>query len=107
MLYIRAFLFFCGQAIVAIIICLIGFLLFAFPYRVRNHFITLWSHFVIWWAKVILGIRYEIHGKENLPSENAIVLCKHQSAWATLFLQTLLPPQTWVLKKQLLMIPFF
>jgi 1-acyl-sn-glycerol-3-phosphate acyltransferase len=107
MLMIRSILFFCGQAISAIIICIIGFLIFPFPYIVRYRFITMWSHFVIWWAKIICGIQYQVHGIENLPKENAIVLCKHQSAWETLFLQTLLPPQTWVLKKQLLYIPFF
>ncbi len=53
------------------------------------------------------GIDYRVRGLENLSKENAIVLCKHQSAWETLFLQVLLPPQTWVLKKQLLQIPFF
>ncbi|HET9844042.1 MAG TPA: lysophospholipid acyltransferase family protein [Gammaproteobacteria bacterium] len=58
-------------------------------------------------AKHICGIRYEIEGLENLPATNAVVLCNHQSTWETLFLQTLLPMQTWVLKKELLWIPFF
>ncbi len=107
MLAVRSLLLFIGQALSAILISLIGFLLFPFPYRVRYHFITQWSHFTIWWAKTICGIHYHVEGLENLPKQNAIILCKHQSAWETLFLQTLLPPQTWVLKKQLLQIPFF
>ncbi|MBS0286492.1 MAG: 1-acyl-sn-glycerol-3-phosphate acyltransferase [Proteobacteria bacterium] len=106
-LMMRSILFFVGQAFMAIFVFLIGFLLFPFPYIVRYRFITLWSHFVIWWAKVICGIHYQVQGKELLPKENGIILCNHQSAWETLFLQTLLPPQTWVLKKQLLTIPFF
>lgn len=106
-LMLRSLLFFAGQAVTSIIICLVGFFLFPFPYIVRYRFITLWSHFVIWWAKVVCGIQYQVQGKERLPKENAIILCNHQSAWETLFLQTLLPPQTWVLKKQLLAIPFF
>lgn len=96
-----------GQAISAIFVYLTGMLLFAFPYRVRYYYITSWSHFVIWWAKIICNIRYEVQGKSNLAIKNGIILCKHQSAWETLFLQTLLGPQSWVLKKELLKIPFF
>ncbi len=107
LLAFRSIVLFVGQAIAAMIICVIGFFLFPLPYIVRYRFITLWSHFVIWWARIVCGIRYDIQGLELLPHENAIVLCKHQSAWETLFLQTLLGPQTWVLKKQLLKIPFF
>jgi 1-acyl-sn-glycerol-3-phosphate acyltransferase len=35
------------------------------------------------------------------------VLCKHQSAWETLALQVIFPPQAWVLKRELLWLPFF
>lgn len=107
LLITRSIIFTIGQTLATIIFATIGLMLFACPYRIRYHFITQWSHFVIWWAKTLCGIEYVIQGKENLPQTPAIVLCKHQSAWETLFLQTLLPPQTWVLKKQLLMIPFF
>jgi 1-acyl-sn-glycerol-3-phosphate acyltransferase len=106
-LAVRSTVFLLGQGMMTVLIATIGILCFPAPYSVRYRVITSWSHFVIWWAKVTCGIRYEIQGQENLPKENAIVLCKHQSAWETLFLQTLLPPQTWVLKKQLLKIPFF
>ena len=107
LLLLRSTLFVLGQTLATILIATLGMLLFAFPYRIRYRVITSWSHFVIWWAKTICGINYQVEGLENLPKENAIVLCKHQSAWETLFLQTILPPQTWVLKKQLLLIPFF
>jgi 1-acyl-sn-glycerol-3-phosphate acyltransferase len=34
-------------------------------------------------------------------------MCKHQSAWETIALQKVFPPQVWVLKRELLWIPFF
>jgi 1-acyl-sn-glycerol-3-phosphate acyltransferase len=35
-------------------------------------------------------------------------MCKHQSAWETIALRALLPPpQAWVLKQELLRVPFF
>jgi 1-acyl-sn-glycerol-3-phosphate acyltransferase len=105
--FLRSLLFFTGQVLSAVVLATIGMLLFAFPYSLRYKVITSWSHFIIWWAKVSCGIQYEVQGMENLPTKNAIILCKHQSAWETLFLQTILGQQTWVLKKQLLKIPFF
>jgi 1-acyl-sn-glycerol-3-phosphate acyltransferase len=45
-------------------------------------------------------------GAENLPRSPAIVLSKHQSAWETLAFQSIFPPLVWVLKRELLRIPF-
>ena len=45
---------------------------------------------------------------ENLPDEPVILLSKHQSAWETIFLLCHMPrPLSFVLKKELLYIPFF
>jgi 1-acyl-sn-glycerol-3-phosphate acyltransferase len=78
------------------------------PYRwlatVGQH----WGRMNLWALKRICGLDYRIRGWENLPKENCIVLCKHQSAWETIALRALLPPEhTWVLKKELLRVPFF
>lgn len=55
----------------------------------------------------VCGLRYRILGAENIPDTPSIVLSKHQSAWETLAFQKIFPPQVWVLKKELLRIPFF
>lgn len=108
MLLLRSTIFLIGQILSTIFFSVLAVIFLAFmPYSWRYRFCTTWSRFVIWWAKVICGIRYEVIGKEHLPSKNAIVLSNHQSAWETLFFQQLLPPQTWVLKRELLWIPFF
>lgn len=79
------------------------------PRRWRYGFIILvWSHFALWSARWILGIKWEVVGRENLPKEGAVVIVSnHQSAWETFFLQVLINPQSQVVKKQLLNIPFF
>lgn len=106
--FCRSCLFWIGQSLCAIVLGGLAVLFFAFlPYLWRYRFCTLFSHFSIWWAKVICNIKYEVTGQENLPKTNAIVASNHQSAWETLFFQVLLPPQTWILKKELLYIPFF
>ncbi len=69
---------------------------------------TLWGRLNLWAVDVICGLSYRVHGMENLPRENCIVLSKHQSAWETIALRALLPSQnTWVIKRELLWIPFF
>ncbi|MBV6449136.1 MAG: 1-acyl-sn-glycerol-3-phosphate acyltransferase [Nitrosomonas sp.] len=60
--------------------------------------------FLLWH---LCGLRYRIIGAENIPKTPSIVLSKHQSAWETLAFQEIFPPQVWVLKKELLRIPFF
>jgi 1-acyl-sn-glycerol-3-phosphate acyltransferase len=54
-----------------------------------------------------VGLRYRVEGRENIPAGNAIILAKHQSTWETLAMQQVFPPQVWLLKRELLKIPFF
>lgn len=58
-------------------------------------------------ATVICGVRYRVIGAENIPRVPCVILSKHQSAWETMALQTIFPPQVWVMKRELLWIPFF
>lgn len=44
---------------------------------------------------------------ENLPNVPTVILAKHQSAWETIAFQAIFPPHAWVLKRELLWIPFF
>lgn len=66
-----------------------------------------WCDFSIFWARVCCGIHYEVIGREHIPAGACVVLSKHQSAWETLFLQSLFFPAATVLKQELLRIPFF
>lgn len=78
-----------------------------FPAFTRYRFISRWARFILAALRVICRLDYSVHGQKNLPKGTAIVLCKHQSAWETIALQQILPPQVWVLKRELLWIPFF
>jgi 1-acyl-sn-glycerol-3-phosphate acyltransferase len=55
----------------------------------------------------MLGIRCRVLGRENIPPGPCVILCKHQSAWETMALQEIFPPQVWLIKRELLWIPFF
>ncbi|MCB1783472.1 MAG: 1-acyl-sn-glycerol-3-phosphate acyltransferase [Alphaproteobacteria bacterium] len=57
-------------------------------------------------ARTILGQRFEVRGREHLPTSGAyIVAAKHQSAYETLKLHILFKDPAVVLKKELLSIP--
>lgn len=90
-----------------IIIATTGWIFAPFPDIWCYRIITSWSHIFIWWAKLTCGLHYNVIGRENLPAAPFVVLCNHQSMWETIFMQVLLPPQSWVLKRELLFIPFF
>jgi 1-acyl-sn-glycerol-3-phosphate acyltransferase len=73
----------------------------------RYHITSGWAHLMLFLLRVICGIRYRVIGAEHIPQTPGIVLSKHQSAWETLAFQEIFPPQVWVLKKELLLVPFF
>jgi 1-acyl-sn-glycerol-3-phosphate acyltransferase len=58
------------------------------------------------WVEWTCGISYEVRGWENVPKDPAIIMSKHQSAWETLFMEAKFPPQCWIVKKELLWLPF-
>ena len=99
--------FFAGLVLSTVVFALLAPLTAPFPYRTRYRFITRWSRFNLWWLGATCGLRFIVEGAGNLPREPAVVLCRHESMWETLALQTLFAPQTWLLKKSLLRVPFF
>lgn len=73
----------------------------------RYDIIRQWARFMIWLLERLCGLHYRVEGREHLPKQPAIVISKHQSSWETLAYQQIFPPQVWVLKRELLWVPFF
>lgn len=82
-------------------------LTFPLSFAWRFYLISRWAAFHVWLARALCGVRYEVHGREHLPAGPAIIMSKHQSTWETLALPSLLPPQTFVLKRELIWLPLF
>ena len=107
MLFTRSLLFAALHFLSVIFFSIFALILWPLPFRWRYKLVSQWAVFNLWLLKVICGIRYEVEGGENIPDEPCIIICKHQSAWETLALQVIFPQQVWVLKRELLWIPFF
>jgi len=107
MLVLRSLIFLLLQLVITPIFSMLALLTFPFSPLTRYRIISQWAKLMLWLLRLICGIHHEVRGIENLPKEPCVVLCKHQSAWETLALQKIFPPQVWVLKRELLWIPFF
>ena len=66
-----------------------------------------WSNTTFFLLRVLCGIRVIIEGQEHLPGHACVVVAKHQSAAETVAMPMLVPPYTWILKRELFNIPFF
>lgn len=77
------------------------------PLAWRFRLLALWRVPFMTCVRWVLGIRYTVEGRENIPDQPSVILCKHQSAWETVGLQAIFPPVVFVLKRELLWIPFF
>ena len=105
----RAALFYLGYIVSTVVWGSLSLAIaWSMPPRIRFLFVIgAWTRFVLWWLAITCGIRTRVRGRENLPDTACILLVKHQSTWDTLFVQTLLSPQTTLIKRELLWIPFF
>jgi 1-acyl-sn-glycerol-3-phosphate acyltransferase len=77
-----------------------------FPRHARHRVIIGWPRIALWLIRRLLGIEHEVHGREHIPREPSVILSKHQSAWETIAYSTIFPPHVYVIKRELLWIPF-
>lgn len=107
MVFLRSLLFFFGQVITAPIFTVVALLALPLNPITRNNLISGWARSMLWWLKITCNIRHEIAGLDNIPNSPSIILGKHQSTWETFAFQAIFPTQVYVLKRELLWIPFF
>jgi 1-acyl-sn-glycerol-3-phosphate acyltransferase len=107
MMFLRSCLFALALGVLTPPYALVALATFPLPPMLRYRIISGWSRAVIHLARIILGIRWRVEGREHLPQRPAVIISKHQSAWETMAFQLIFPPQVLVLKRELLWIPFF
>lgn len=108
-LYPRALVFWLGWIVSTVLIAILLLLTFPLPLLRRYRVAEKWTRFNVWWLRVTCGVGYRAVGVDNIAKvpKAAIIMSKHQSTWETMALQRLFPPQVWVLKRELMLIPFF
>jgi 1-acyl-sn-glycerol-3-phosphate acyltransferase len=89
--------------------CLFGAVMtlgFWLPYRAQFAIARSWARQLLWVLERLCGLKFTVEGRERIPPGNHIVLSNHTSAWETVAQFLIFPPQVWVLKRELLWIPF-
>jgi 1-acyl-sn-glycerol-3-phosphate acyltransferase len=79
---------------------------FWLPYPAQFAIARTWARILFWVLERLCGLKYVVEGREHIPSGNHIVMSNHSSAWETVAQFLIFPPQVWVLKRELLWIPF-
>jgi 1-acyl-sn-glycerol-3-phosphate acyltransferase len=77
------------------------------PRRAILGMAKLWGHTTLWLLRVVCRIEVEWRGLEKIPPGGIVVAAKHQSTWETFALLALFPDPTFVIKRELMWIPFF
>jgi 1-acyl-sn-glycerol-3-phosphate acyltransferase len=89
--------------------CLFGAVMtlgFWLPYRAQFAIARSWARILLWVLERLCGLAFTVEGRERIPPGNHIVMSNHSSAWETVVQFLIFPPQVWVLKRELLWIPF-
>jgi 1-acyl-sn-glycerol-3-phosphate acyltransferase len=81
-------------------------LCFWLPYRMHFAIARFWARLLFGVLDRVCGLKFVVEGLENIPPGNHVIMSNHTSAWETVAPFILFPPQVWVLKRELLWIPF-
>jgi 1-acyl-sn-glycerol-3-phosphate acyltransferase len=77
------------------------------PREMTMRFGRFWARSVLGMLKGVVGLDHEIRGLDRIPAGGCIIAMKHQSAWDTLILPVAIGDPAVVLKRELLLLPFF
>jgi 1-acyl-sn-glycerol-3-phosphate acyltransferase len=105
MLWLRSALFVVLLALVTAFYAVVVFCLVWLPFDKLYGVPKAWAHTLLWLLKVVCGLDYRIEGQENLPERPFISMWKHSSTWETMAQMIVVPPASWILKREVLWIP--
>ncbi len=106
MQYLRSLIFTTYMMVSACVCGAIMGVCFWLPYPRQFGLARTWARWLLWVLEQLCGLDYVIEGREHIPAGNHIAMSNHTSAWETVAPFVLLPPQVWVLKRELLWVPF-
>jgi 1-acyl-sn-glycerol-3-phosphate acyltransferase len=77
------------------------------PHRPAMGVVRLWAKFVLFGLRWIAGVRVEVRGLEHVPTGPSLIAAKHQGMLDVIAPFAVLPDACFVMKKELLPLPFF
>src|SRR5262245_6525150 len=78
------------------------------PSRAIVYMAKTWGRSSLWLLRVICDLKVEFRGLESVPRDRPLIVAsKHQSMWETFVLVSLFDYPTFIVKRELMWIPFF
>lgn len=96
---------FCGMS--AVVYAAAALLFFWAPQDFLFKFVTNFCRLCLWAGDFFCGIKVVVEGQETLPDTPCVIMIKHTSALETYGHVPFFPRTTWVLKKNILLVPVF
>ena len=106
-IFIRSLIIWVIMAMLSIVYCLLSILILGLPIKRRYDIMRHWGTIFIFLSKHLCKVNYIVKGDINTIKSPMIIVANHQSMWETACFIQLLPRHSWVLKKEILRIPFF
>ena len=103
----RAALFYAGFVALTVSASIVTCLLFFLPFKILQRIATTGNYLVMQWLRLTCNIKIVVSGTENIPSGACVILSNHQSTWEAFYMQWFFQPACFILKRELLWIPFF
>ncbi len=107
MLIIRSLLFTTFLFLTAIMGGFMVLITFWAPHRLHWWITLSWCRLSVWAGEFFCGMKVVVEGRENIPAEPSVLMIKHTTALETYWQVTAFPQTAWVIKRELLWIPFF
>lgn len=107
MTVLRSALFIVFTWIWTLVLSIVYLPLLALPRKAMGPAVRLWLRGMLGALRVLAGLSWELRGRENLPAGPFVIASKHQSAFETFVFHLLLGDPAYILKRELLWIPFF
>jgi 1-acyl-sn-glycerol-3-phosphate acyltransferase len=107
MLLIRSLVFQVYFFVSVLLFALAIFVSWTLPFEVRFGLARAWGASMLRAGRIICGLEYVVEGRENIPDEPCVIMIKHSTVFEAYAQLTVFPPQTWVVKRELMWIPIF
>lgn len=107
MIWIRSLAFSLYFYLLSTIVAIAMTPLFLAPRHWTTATLTVWGRAVTVGLRLICGVRVEVRGREHLPRGAALIAAKHQCMFDIFGSFAFLPDACFVLRKELMVIPFF
>lgn len=107
MILLRSLLFNVAFYLFTALMALLGLPMLLAPRRWAAGYGRFWAKGVLELLGCFAGLTHEVLGAANLPPGPVIIAMKHQSAWDTLAVPVVFADPAIVLKRELMLIPFY